>query len=203
MTENNGNSGVATGAATAVVGDAVGMPSRQWYVAIVGNNTEKQCAQKLQRLGFECYVPTQTEMRQWRNGKRNTVERIVLPAVVFVHTTETERRTVVVRQPYVKRFFTDRGRKADQYGKHPVAVIPDVQIRRLMFILDNADSPVMFDSAHIRLGDRVRILRGGLMGLEGNVVRGNDGATYFAVSIDLLGVAKVTVRREDLELINN
>lgn len=203
MTDSNGNIDVATGGAKATVGDAVGVQSRQWFVAIVVNNTEKQCAMKLRKMGFESYVPTQAETRQWRNGTRNVVDRIVLPSLVFVHVTEDERRTEVVNLPFVKRFLTDRGRKADSYGKHPVAVIPDAQIRRFMFILENADSPVIFDTSHIRLGDRVRIVRGGLMGLEGNVVRGEDGATYFAVNIDILGMAKVTVKREDIELINN
>lgn len=203
MADISGNIEVATGGTTVTVGEAVGVLPCQWYVAIVRNNTEKQCACKLQKMGYECYVPTQTETHQWRNGTRNVVERIVLPSMVFVHITEQQRRTLVVGMPFVKRFLTDRGRKADRYGKHPVAVIPDEQIRRFMFILENSDSPVVFETAHIRLGDRVRIVRGGLMGMEGNVVRDEDNTTYFTINIAILGVAKVMVKREDLEILDN
>ena len=89
------------------VGDAVGIPGRQWYVAFVGQNTEKSCREKLQRLGYDCYVATQDEIHQWRNGRRHHVERVVISTIVFVHATEDERRDIV-NLPFIKYFMTDK-----------------------------------------------------------------------------------------------
>lgn len=182
------------------VGDAVGMEKTSWYVAIVSNNTEKQCAKRLEKLGYECYVPTQTETRQWRNGTINEVERIVLPTLLFVLTTEKSRSTHIVNLPFIKSFLTDRSRKTNSFGKHPFAVIPNEQIQRLKYILNNADSPVEITSETFHLGDKVRIARGGLMGMEGHIINCDTPSTYFAIQIDFLGIAKVMVRMEDLEL---
>ncbi len=57
------------------VGDAVGVKPRNWYIAIVNNNSEKVYAEKLKKLGFESYVPTQREERHWHNGRINTIQK--------------------------------------------------------------------------------------------------------------------------------
>lgn len=174
----------------------------QWFVAIVNNRSEKLCANRLEKLGVESYVPTQTEMHQWQSGAKKMIERVVLPAMVFVKTTENERKTTVVRQPYIKRFMPNRACSTNNYGKYPVAVIPDEQISRLKFILGNANAPVEFEQTAFKLGDKVRVIRGGLMGMEGNIIECNDKAeAYFAIRVDFLGVAKVKVSRENLEKI--
>lgn len=184
--------------------DAVGVAERHWFVAIVNNKSERQCATRLQTLGYECYVPVQEETHLWRNGVRKQVQRIVVPATVFVHVTERQRMQEIVRLPYVKRFMPNRASATDAYGRHSVAVIPDVQMQRLMYILGNADAPVEFDQMAFRLGDKVRVLRGGLMGMEGNIIEcAEGGSAYFAISVDMLGVAKVRVMKDDLERIKD
>lgn len=187
---------------TPKVDDAVGVPKNHWFVAIVGNKTERQCAKKLERLGYECYVPTQEEIHEWKNGVRKIVERIIIPAVVFLHTTDAERKQNIVKLPYINRFMTNRARAKDKFGKHPVAVIPDNQIQRLRYILGNTDSPVEFEHMSFRFGEKVRVIRGSLIAMEGNIVECTDKTdAYFAIRVDCLGVAKVRVKREDLELI--
>lgn len=186
-------------AATQKVGDAVGVQKRHWFVAIVNNNTEKQCASKLEGNGYECYVPTQSETRLWRNGVRKVVDRIILPCMLLVHVTETERKEIVML-PYVSRFLTNCANSKDAFGKHPIATIPEEQIARLKFMLGHAEAPVEIEPSTFRLYDNVRIIRGGLAGAEGNIVECGD-ATYFAIRVDFLGVAKVKVKSEDLELI--
>lgn len=180
------------------VGDAVGLQNRKWYIAIVNNNTEKQCAKYLEKLGYECYVPTQQETRLWRNGVRNVIERVVIPARIFVLATDKERLDHIAKQSYIKSFAVDHCKKT-VYGKHPAAIVPDNQLQRLKFILGNADTPVEFEEVILTLGDRVRVRRGGLLGMEGNIIKIDDNAAYFIVQIDCLGVAKVHIKQEDLE----
>lgn len=46
------------------------------------------CAEKIAALGYDTYVPTQKELRRWKNGRRKIIDRIVIPAAVFVRCTE-------------------------------------------------------------------------------------------------------------------
>lgn len=128
----NSNDNLAT--ANNDAGDAVGVSQPfRWYVAIVSNNTEKVCAEKIAALGYDTYVPTQKELRRWKNGRRKIIDRIVIPAAVFVRCTEADRRHHVVNLPFVKRFMVNRAAATNQYGRHPVAIVPDREIEKLRF----------------------------------------------------------------------
>jgi len=185
--------------ATPKVGDAVGVENREWYVAIVSNNTEKQCAKKLQLLGFDCYVPTQKETRVWRTGVRNVIDRIVIPARIFVQATEKERKDYIAHLSYVKSFVVNHC-KRNKYGKHPVAIIPEEQLQRLKFVLGNADNSIEFEPKAFNLGDKVRVVRGSLTGIEGHIIN-CDNNTFFAIQVEFLGAAKMIVQKDDLEYV--
>ena len=196
----------------AQVGSAVGLSGpnqapKHWYIAIVGNNTEKVCCERMRKLfeewrregkNCEAYVPIQQEMRAWRNGRRTEVGRIILPTFVFVRCTELERRKDVAYIPYVRRFFVNAA-GAPVNGHRPIAIIPDRQMASLMRMVDGADSPVSISSRPLRLGERVRVNGGKLVGLEGNVFREADGSTNLVVKIDILGCAMVKIARDLLE----
>lgn len=196
------NVNMTAGTPTQKVDDAVGVSENCWFVAIVGNKSERQCAKKLEKLGYECYVATQEEIHQWRNGAKKIVERIIFPAMIFIHTSEQERKQNIVNLPYIKRFLPNRASATDSFGRHSVATIPDYQIQRLKYILGNADAPVEFDAVSFKLGDRVRVIRGGLIGAEGNILEcAEKDSAYFAIQVDFLGVAKVRIKKDDMELI--
>lgn len=202
----NSNDNLAT--ANNDAGDAVGVSQPfRWYVAIVSNNTEKVCAEKIAALGYDTYVPTQKELRRWKNGRRKIIDRIVIPAAVFVRCTEADRRHHVVNLPFVKRFMVNRAAATNQYGWHPVAIVPDREIEKLRFILYNSDAAITIEPLPLRLGDKVRVVRGKLLGLEGNIVRceSHDSADAanldIVVQLDILGCARMNISPTDLEKI--
>lgn len=203
--ESDANKREFTTAADA--GDAVGVPPGKWYVAVVSNNTEKTCGAKLLQLGYDVYVPLQKEMHRWKNGRRKIIDRVVIPSKVFIRCTEMERRKHVVALPFVKRFMTDRAAMVNEFGFHPVAVIPDAQIQKLRFILFNSNTAVTVEPLPLRLGDKVRVIRGNLMGIEGNIVRcdgsvkDDSGDLDIVVQLDILGCARMSISRNDLERI--
>lgn len=182
------------------VGDAVGMLKKRWFVAIVNNNTEKSCAEKLQGIGYDVYVPIQTEERRWRNGKVKSIDRTVISTIVFIHCTELERKEVV-KFSFVKRFMTNRAGKKGELEKNPIAVIPDKQIDILRFMLDNSDVPVNIESLPLKLGDKIRVIRGKLRGLEGNIINDKNSDTFLIIRIDLFGCAKLSISPVDVERI--
>ncbi len=80
---------------TDVVDDAVGVEKSYWFVAIVNHNSEKRSSEKLNNMNIENYLPTQTELRVWRNGRKAKVDRIVIPSIIFVYCTEQKRKGIV------------------------------------------------------------------------------------------------------------
>jgi transcription antitermination factor NusG len=173
-------------AAMHVIDDAVGVPFRKWFIAIVNHNNEKNCGERLLRLGYEAYVPTQTEQRLTRRGRHKTIDRIVLPSMIFIRATEPERREVV-KLPYIIRFMTNRLGMVNEFNRHPLAIVPADQIERLKFMLYNTDEPVCIESAPIQLGDKIRVIRGALQGLEGRVTICDDNNAYIIVLLDSIG----------------
>ena len=185
--------------ATLKVGDAVGVPSRKWFVAIVGRNTEKASREKLKNLGYESYVATQNELRVWRTGQKKQVERVLISTLIFIHATEQERRDIV-NLPFIKYFLTDKAGIPNDFGRHPLAVIPDHQMEMLRFMLYNADNPVNFTAEPLHVNDHIRVLRGPLAGFEGKVLHQGRRA-YLVVTLDLLGSAMTEISADDLEKI--
>ncbi len=182
------------------VGSAVGVAKSNWFVAVVKNNTEKAVLERMLKLGYECYVPIQKEIRIWRNGKRAIIDRVVIPSLVFIHCTEAVRRDVV-SLPFIIRFLTNRAGSSPEGLNKPLAIIPDSQIRTLQFMVGNSDTPVTFTPCIYRQGDKIRVIRGNLKGLEGEVQIVDDRHSELSVVIGLLGSAKLTIDTVDVELI--
>ena len=162
----------------------------RWIAALVQMCTEKKVGNRLTKLGIENYVPTQTEIHQWSDRKKK-IERVVIPMVVFVRADEATER-ILRMQSFIRKILTYPGQTA-------AAVIPDEQIERLKFMLQEADSPVELMPENLRVGDRVRIVRGALQGLEGELCKSVPEKSMVAIRIDGLGYACVNVSVGDLE----
>ncbi len=170
---------------------------RRWYVAVVSHNSEKKVAERLAGLGQESWVASQKVRRIWRNGRKATVDRVVIPSKVFVKCTEPERREIV-KLPFISRFLSDRALSGSSITASRLAVIPQEQIDRLRFMLGQSDVPVEITAAPYRPGDRITVVRGSLKGLRGEVVRTADGKTELAVRLDMLGCARLIIDSSDV-----
>lgn len=179
--------------------DAVGVERRKWFIAIVNNRSEKSIGERLAHSGYEVYVPTQQETHIRVNGKKHTADRIVLPAKIFIHITEAERREVV-KLSFINRFMTNPAAGKDQFNKNPIATVSDKEITTLRFMLENSDTDVEIVSRPFVRGDKVRIVRGKLRGLEGTV-SDESGHSRLYVSLDILGCARMEIDSSDLEII--
>lgn len=156
---------------------------RQWLVAYVQSCLEKKTAQRLAAMGIECYLPVQSEIRQW-SDRRKRVDRLVLPMMIFVHVTPQERPLPLSLQA-VSRYMVLRGESTP-------AVIPDEQMDRFRFMLDYSPEAVEMCSAPLAPGDAVKVIKGPLAGLEGELITVN-GKSKVAVRLDMLGCAHVDV----------
>lgn len=156
---------------------------RQWLVAYVQSCLEKKTAQRLAAMGIECYLPVQSEIRQW-SDRRKRVDCLVIPMMIFVHVTPQERPLPLSLQA-VSRYMVLRGESTP-------AVIPDEQMDRFRFMLDYSPEAVEMCSAPLAPGDAVKVIKGPLAGLEGELITLN-GKSKVAVRLDMLGCAHVDV----------
>lgn len=185
---------------TDVVDDAVGMEKSYWFVAIVNHNSEKQSSEKLNKMGVTNYLPTQKEIRVWRNGRKSKVDRIVIPSTIFIYCTE-QRRKEIVGLPFIFRFMTNKAGSVKDSTNKPLAIIPDIEIERLRFMLGQSDIPVEMTSKPFRTGDKVRVIRGDLAGLEGEVMDLKESKSELIVVLNFIGCAKLSIDTINLEII--
>lgn len=172
---------------------------KRWFVAIVNARHEKAVVEKLLQLGIGAYAATQREMHQWANGRRRAVDRVVIPSMVFIHCSDQER-LCIVQLPYILRFLVNRAADSGSLNK-PVAVIPQEEMDRLQFILGHSDTPVNFVPTVYRIRDNVRVIRGPLRDLVGQITENSDGSHSLKVGMAMLGGVVIRINACDVERI--
>lgn len=154
---------------------------KKWLVAYVRLYHEKKTAERLTAMNIENFLPIQEEIRQWTYRKKK-VERVVIPMMIFVHVDAAERSQVLTLSA-ISRYMVLR-------GEHTPAVIPDEQMERFKFMLDYSEEAVEMCTAPLEPGEWVRVIKGPLTGLEGELVD-VDGKAKVVVRLDMLGCAGV------------
>ena len=165
------------------------MTEKKWLAAYVKMHHEKRVRERLSELGIENFLPVQTEVRQWSDRKKR-VEQVLIPMMIFVHVDTEEQRTVLTH-PSVLRYLVLR-------GEHAPTEIPEEQMNRFRFMLDFSDQPVSFNTAGLQPGEKVKVIKGPLAGLEGEFVT-VGGKSNVIVRISHLGCAVLEVNASMVE----
>ena len=169
---------------------------KRWIAVLVQVNCEKKTATRLGKVGYETYIPTQQEARQWSDRKKK-VDRLIMPMVVFVRATVREEEWLR-DQSYIHKLLALPG--SDEDKKKFATPIPDNQIERLKFLLENAESEVTIVN-NFKVGDIVRVVSGPLNGLEGVVSEADDKNSIVGVLIDGIGYACVKIQKTNINII--
>ena len=161
-----------------------------WMAALVQMNCERKSAEKLSKLGISNYVPIQKEVHQW-SDRRKKIIRVVIPMVVFVHVDEG-RKNMVRDLSFIYKLIT-------YPGQSQPAIIPDSQIFKLQFMVDNSTEEISIKDSSLNVGDKVKVIRGALKGLEGQICFVEEKKPQIAIRLDLLGYACVNIPITDIE----
>ena len=164
---------------------------KRWLAAYVKMHHEKKVRDHLTSLNIDNFLPVQTEIRQWSDRKKK-IERVLIPMMIFVYV-DTEEQQRVIRLPSVIRYLVLR-------GEHKPTEIPTSQMNSFMFMLDNSENQVNFSSNNLQPGEKVRVIKGSLAGLEGELVD-IDGKSKIAIRIEHLGCAVVELNASTVEKI--
>ena len=129
-----------------------------WWALYTRHQHEKTVAEMLSAKGFEVFLPLYDSMRRWKD-RRKLLSLPLFPCYVFVRGG-LNRRLQVVTTPGVHMILF--------YGER-VAIIPEAEIQA---IRKTVEGPYRVEPhPFLKCGERVRVTRGTLEGVEGVLVR--------------------------------
>ena len=153
-----------------------------WYAARTRYGQELIVRDQLDRYGVEHFVPVAN------GGKRR---RSAVPCMVFLKATKADALELANSGRVPLRYMID-------CATHTLLVVPDKQMDDFRRVLDCSIEEGGLVDQPLSLGERVRVTKGALRGVEGHVLE-LLGRTY--VVVGLLGCiwAKARVPRAFLE----
>ena len=173
--------------------DDRGACPKSWKAIYTRPRSEKKVRAYLDSIGIENYLPVQYQLRQWSDRKK-LVEVVVIPMIIFVSVESSEIHKLLDNPLIIKPLY-------QMGGGRNLAVIPDSQIDQLKFILGQSDYSVTFDPDIFKVNDKVRVVRGPLMGLTGEIVNSDDKYLELAVSIGIRGTARLNIEKINVEIL--
>lgn len=164
----------------------------QWFAVWTRSRQEKCAASMLETLGIPHFLPLKTEVHQWSDRKQ-TVTVPLFSGYLFVRLNLAKRsRLDVLNSSGIAGFV------GNQKGPLP---IPDHQIQDIRTVLETRIECTVLPL--LNEGDRVRVLRGPLAGVEGRLVRSNS-SSRLSISIEMIHKSLlVNVSRQDVELLEH
>lgn len=161
----------------------------EWYAVYVKSRHEFQVSDRLSLKKVEVFLPTVERMQKWKDRKK-LVTFPLFPGYLFVHTTREARNLLnVLKVKGVVRMLCTIPGEPD--------AVPDEQINFLKKLVTNKEE--LDPYPYLNEGNRVRIKKGPLYGVEGILVEKLD-KHLFVLSVDVLkqGVA-LTINASDVE----
>lgn len=148
----------------------------RWYVLFVRSNQEKRVAEHLRGRGVENYLPCYASLRQWKD-RRVTLQMPLFPGYVFVRLPLLERMKVLTVPNAVSLVGA---------GSSP-AEISEQEIVSIRCGIEHGNAGPY---PYLKEGQHVVIIAGVMAGMQGVLVRRQNGARV-VVSLDSISRAFV------------
>jgi transcriptional antiterminator NusG len=159
-----------------------------WFAVWTKSRQEKVAAAMIGSLGVTSFLPLKSESRQWSDRKQ-TVHVPLFSGYLFVRVNLSDGNKLRVLQvPGVAGFV------GNSHGPLP---IPEGQIEAVRTVVERRVECTVHPL--LEEGDRVRVIRGPLAGMEGRLVRMNSAARL-VISISMIHRSLAAhVDRNDVE----
>jgi transcription elongation factor/antiterminator RfaH len=145
----------------------------RWYAVYTRHQHEKVAARNLEQKKFEVFLPLFATAHQWKDRKKELTLPL-FPGYVFLHATLAQR-VELLSTPGVCALVVFGGRPA---------VIPEEQIGAVRRAIEFNVALEPFP--YLRRGDRVKVTRGPLEGMEGIFAHARDGTGRLVLSVEML-----------------
>jgi transcription antitermination factor NusG len=158
----------------------------EWWALYTRHQHEKIIAESLSTKGFEVFLPLYESVRRWKDRKK-ILALPLFPCYVFVRAS-LPRKLQVVTTPGI-HMILHRGEQ--------ISPIPEDEIQAIRRAVEGncRIEPHPF----LKCGDRVRVKRGAMEGVEGVLVR-KKNLCRLILSVDMLARSvAVEIDGEDVE----
>jgi transcription antitermination factor NusG len=164
------------------------MNAESWYAIWTRSHCERLVEQQLTARGFSPFLPEVATLRP-RSGQasRQSAKRAprnqskvspMFPGYLFVHDSMTKER-------YVEMLGVRGIVRVLEDGWTRLTPVPESDIDAIRHIIESGVA--VFPHPLLRHGDRVRVVNGPLLGIEGIFVTDSQQKGRLVVTIDLLG----------------
>lgn len=162
----------------------------KWFAVFTLPQNERSVVKHLDARLFESYLPTCESTSVWKNRQRVKISRPLFPAYVFARIHASERSSVL-RLPGVLRIVGN--------SKGPIPIpTSEIDFLRSDFCRQRVEP-----YRDLVVGEKVRIKRGSMQGVEGTLVR-KKTSLRFVLSLELINQhAAVEVAADELEPVPN
>jgi transcription antitermination factor NusG len=141
----------------------------RWYALYLRSRYEKKVHTELQKKNVESFLPLVEELHTWSDRKKK-IQEPLFRGYIFVNTDLRNKASILMTDGVVR--FVGLNSKPSS--------IPDLQIDWLRRIVQ--ESIGMRLEQYVSIGERVRVIAGPLIGVEGIVTR-MQGVSRVVVSI--------------------
>jgi transcription antitermination factor NusG len=140
-----------------------------WYIFRCAPGKEMTLQQAIQvRHGVECFLPLEKVRQRDRHGRFVWVQRCVLSSYLFVHA----ERDTFIQIP--KGFSNLRPMNQMKEGLWEPVIVPDVDMASFIRVSGSLDQKATYldpGKLNFKKGDRVRVIGGSLLGVEGTFMQ--------------------------------
>ena len=147
-----------------------------WYALWTRSHCERLVHDQLIAKGFDAFFPT-IDVWSRRGGVRRRIQGPMFPGYLFLHHAVDKTSYIEVQK--TRGLVRVLGERWDR-----LVPVPDEEIDAIQTVL-RARAPVL-PHAYLREGQRVRIARGPLAGVEGVLVRQNPTTGLLVLTVELL-----------------
>jgi len=166
----------------------VGYSEPQWYAAYTWANHEKRVADQFVERTVEHFLPTFESIRRWKD-RRMRIRQPLFSGYIFVRLALQDRLRVL-QVPSVVRLVSFNGQPAALSDQ-------EIDTLRKSLIPELRALP----HPYLKVGRRVRIVKGPLYGAEGVVVRKKNGFRFVLLMDLIMRAASVDVDAADIQAI--
>ena len=167
--------GVSTHLAKLETTESRSIVTPSWCAVYTRHQHEKTIGEMLKAKGFEVFLPLYESTRRWKD-RRKVLSLPLFPCYVFVRGAH-ERRLPVLTTPGVHMVIS--------HGER-IATVPEEEIEAIRRTVDGHFS--VEPHPFLRCGERVRVIRGSLEGVEGILTR-KKNLYRLVLSVDMLAQA--------------
>jgi transcription antitermination factor NusG len=157
-----------------------------WWVVYTRHQHEKSVGEMLETKGFEVFLPLYESTRRWKD-RRKVLSLPLFPCYVFVRGA-IDRRLPVLTIPGVHMIISHGDR---------IATVPHDEIEAIRRTIDGPFS--VEPHPFLRCGERVRVVRGPLEGVEGILTR-KKNFYRLVLSVEMLAQS-VSVEIDALDVV--